>query len=49
VRRIVEDHAPMGARLAVERASGGGASFRLTLSRNVAGLRKSVRPPPTVG
>jgi signal transduction histidine kinase len=45
VRRIVEDHAPMGARLAVERADGGGASFRLTLSRDVAGLRRSVRPP----
>ncbi len=46
VRRIVEDHEPMGARLAVQRAPGGGASFRLTLSRDVTGLRRSVRPPP---
>jgi signal transduction histidine kinase len=46
VRRIVEDHEPMGARLAVERAQGGGASFRLTLSRDIAGLRRSARPPP---
>ena len=45
VRRIVEDHAPMGASLSLERASGGGASFRVTLSRDVAGLRRSVRPP----
>jgi signal transduction histidine kinase len=44
VRRIVDDHAPMGAHLAVERAEGGGASFKLTLSRDVAGLRRSVRP-----
>jgi signal transduction histidine kinase len=46
VRRIIEDHAPMGASLAVERADGGGASFRVTLSRDVVGLRRSVRPPP---
>ena len=46
VRRIVEDHAPMGARLAVRKAPGGGASFQLTLSRDVARLRRSVRPPP---
>jgi signal transduction histidine kinase len=45
VRRIVEDHAPMGARLAVLQAAGGGASFQLTLSRDVSGLRRSVRPP----
>ena len=45
VRRIVEDHAPMGARLSVERAPAGGARFRVTLSRDVAGLRKSLRPP----
>jgi two-component system sensor histidine kinase HydH len=50
VRRIVEDHAPMGARLAVRRAAEGGASFQLTLTRDVAGLsaaaKKSGRPPP---
>ena len=46
VRRIVEDHAPMGARLNVERARGGGASFRVALSRDVAGLRRSLRPAP---
>jgi two-component system, NtrC family, sensor histidine kinase HydH len=45
VRRIVEDHAPMGARLSVEQASSGGASFQLTLSSDVTGLRRSVRPP----
>jgi signal transduction histidine kinase len=45
VRRIVEDHAVMGATLNVRRASGGGASFQLQLSRDVAGLRPSFRPP----
>jgi signal transduction histidine kinase len=44
VRRIVEDHASMGARIAVEKARTGGASFQVTLSRDVAGLRKSLRP-----
>ncbi|HSY21893.1 MAG TPA: ATP-binding protein, partial [Polyangiaceae bacterium] len=46
VRRIVDDHASMGVALAVRRAPGGGASFQLTLSRDVNGLAKSVRPPP---
>jgi two-component system sensor histidine kinase HydH len=46
VRRIVEDHASMGASLIVRRASGQGASFQLRLSRDVAGLRASVRPAP---
>jgi two-component system sensor histidine kinase HydH len=46
VRRIMEDHEPMGARLALERAVHGGASFRVTLSADVTGLRRSVRPPP---
>ncbi len=46
VRRIVEDHAPMGVTLRVERSDSGGASFRLTLSRDVGGLRRSTRPPP---
>ena len=45
VRRIVEDHAPMGGSLAVERTREGGASFRVTLNRDVSGLRRSVRPP----
>jgi two-component system, NtrC family, sensor histidine kinase HydH len=48
VRRILEDHAPMGAKLAVRRAPSGGASFQVTLTRDVAGLRKSSRPPPQV-
>jgi two-component system sensor histidine kinase HydH len=46
VRRILQDHAPMGAKLAVQRAPGGGASFRVSLNRDVGGLRKSYRPPP---
>jgi two-component system, NtrC family, sensor histidine kinase HydH len=46
VRRILQDHAPMGARLTVQRAPGGGASFQVSLNRDVAGLRKSYRPPP---
>jgi two-component system sensor histidine kinase HydH len=45
VRRIMEDHAAMGARIAVERAVHGGARFRVTLSRDVSGLKRSVRPP----
>jgi nitrogen fixation/metabolism regulation signal transduction histidine kinase len=45
VRRILQDHAPMGAKLAVHRAAGGGASFRVSLNRDVVGLRKSYRPP----
>jgi signal transduction histidine kinase len=45
VRRIMQDHAPMGANLEVHRAPGGGASFQVTLNRDVTGLRKSYRPP----
>jgi two-component system, NtrC family, sensor histidine kinase HydH len=45
VRLIVEDHAPMGARLSVERAEGGGTSFQVTLSRDITGLRRSGHPP----
>jgi two-component system sensor histidine kinase HydH len=45
VRRILEDHAAMGARLSVEQPKGGGASFQVTLSRDVSGLRRSLRPP----
>lgn len=44
VRRILEDHASMGARLLVERSVHGGASFRVMLSRDVTGLRRSLRP-----
>jgi two-component system, NtrC family, sensor histidine kinase HydH len=46
VRRIMEDHAPMGGSLVVGRTVHGGASFRVTLSRDVTGLRRSLRPPP---
>jgi two-component system, NtrC family, sensor histidine kinase HydH len=45
VKRIVNDHAAMGARLAVGRAAGGGARFQVTLSTEVTGLPKSLRPP----
>jgi len=45
VRRIIDDHASMGAHIAVHRASGGGASFRVVLSSDVSGLRRSWRPP----
>jgi hypothetical protein len=33
----------------VEQPTGGGASFRVTLSRDVSGLRRSLRPPPSAG
>ncbi|HEY3820040.1 MAG TPA: ATP-binding protein [Polyangiaceae bacterium] len=49
VRRILDDHGPMGARLSVEQPTGGGASFRVTLSRDVTGLKRSLRPPATFG
>ncbi len=45
VRRILDDHASMGAKLSVERAAGGGASFQVSLDRDVTGLRKSSPPP----
>lgn len=45
VKRILDDHAPMGARIEVARAEGGGARFRIALSTNVSGLRTSMRPP----
>ncbi len=51
VKRIVDDHAPMGARIAVQSpvdgAGGGGASFRVTLRTDVARLPKGhwVLPP----
>jgi two-component system, NtrC family, sensor histidine kinase HydH len=46
VRRIMDDHAPMGATLTVDQPSKGGASFQVTLSRDVGGLRRSLSPPP---
>jgi two-component system sensor histidine kinase HydH len=45
VRRILDDHAFMGARLFVDRAAGGGASFQVSLDSDVTGLRKSSPPP----
>jgi signal transduction histidine kinase len=45
VKRIVDDHATMGVRLAVGKAEGGGASFRVALSPEVSGLPVSLRPP----
>jgi signal transduction histidine kinase len=46
VKRIVDDHVAMGARLEVGKAVGGGARFQVTLSTAVAGLTKSLRPTP---
>jgi signal transduction histidine kinase len=45
VKRIVESHEALGAKLSVGRAESGGASFRVLLSRNVAGLPASLPPP----
>jgi signal transduction histidine kinase len=45
VKRIVDAHAPLGARLEVGKARGGGARFQVTLSTVVVGLPKSLRPP----
>jgi signal transduction histidine kinase len=45
VKRIVDDHSSMGARLSVGRSDGGGARFQVTLSGAVAGLPRSLRPP----
>jgi signal transduction histidine kinase len=49
VRRIMDDHAPMGATLEVKRAPSGGARFRVQLSSDVARLRRSWRPPANAG
>ena len=38
VKRIIDEHASMGASIEVAGAPGGGASFRVTLSADVAGL-----------
>jgi two-component system sensor histidine kinase HydH len=47
VKRILDDHAPMGARIDVRRRDAGGAQFQITLSTHVSGLRASMRPPPS--
>lgn len=45
VKRIVDDHAAFGAAISVtEGSEGKGASFRVSLDPDVAGLRPSVRP-----
>jgi signal transduction histidine kinase len=46
VKRILDDHAAMGARIDVRRRDAGGAQFEITLSTQVSGLRASLRPPP---
>jgi signal transduction histidine kinase len=49
VKRIIDDHAKMGATIRVVSPPAGGASFRVTLHTDVAGLRASrvsLRPPP---
>jgi signal transduction histidine kinase len=38
VKRIIDAHAALGGKLVVERAPGGGASFRVLLKREVSGL-----------
>ncbi|MEI7895076.1 MAG: ATP-binding protein [Myxococcales bacterium] len=43
VRRVMDDHASVGARLEVVSAAEGGASFRVTLRGSEAG--SSIRPP----
>jgi two-component system sensor histidine kinase HydH len=45
VKRILDDHAPMGARIDVRRRDAGGAQFEITLSTQVSGLRASIQPP----
>jgi two-component system, NtrC family, sensor histidine kinase HydH len=44
VKRIIDDHARFGASIDVVSTPDGGASFRVTLSRDVAGLKPSLRP-----
>jgi signal transduction histidine kinase len=48
VKRIIDDHAKMGARIDVESPPNGGASFRVRLRTDVSGLRRShlSLPPP---
>jgi signal transduction histidine kinase len=44
VKRIIDDHAPFGASIAVESSPQGGATFRVHLARSA--LRGSQFPPP---
>jgi signal transduction histidine kinase len=45
VKKIIDDHAAMGATIAVEEGDGGrGACFRVTLRADVTGLRTSLAP-----
>lgn len=45
VKKIIDDHASMGATIAVEEGDGGrGACFRVTLRADVTGLRMDVAP-----
>jgi signal transduction histidine kinase len=44
VKRIIDDHAAMGAKISIRAGTGGGASFQVTLSTEVAGLRTSLAP-----
>jgi two-component system sensor histidine kinase HydH len=47
VKRIIDDHAKVGARIEVESPPSGGASFIVTLRTDVGGLRRatSIAPP----
>jgi signal transduction histidine kinase len=45
VKRIVDDHAAMGASLSVD-SGPKGARFTVRLSKEVSGLRRSLWPPP---
>ena len=49
VKRIMDDHAAMGASLRVVKPDGVGASFQVRLRTDVAGLRPSLRPPALAG
>lgn len=46
VKRIIDDHANLGASISVAPGDGGkGASFRVSLDPDVTGLKPSLRPP----
>jgi signal transduction histidine kinase len=48
VKRIIDDHAPLGAKINVETPAPGGARFTVELSTDVENLPRtpSVAPPP---